>query len=322
MVKNIIHTDVWKKGDERTTYNMIYLDGGTGRAMAKRFNVKAITREKDYNLSTGARGSRVLYFTAQPNGETEIVRIQLSPGSRAKKKVFEFDFDHLDIKGRGSKGNIVTRYPVRKIDQVSVGQSTLGALKIWVDLASGRFNTEERGQYLGEFDTGDLIISLYDDGTYQLTPPDPVLKIQIKGLLCVSKLSEDSVVSVIYYDGEKEWSMAKRFQIETSTLHERIYFLTDHPKSRLIFASLQDDVHIEYSFMRNKKKEVWNVQLDEFIDVKGWKARGNKLSDYVVKNVSLVPSDEQDGDENAEHNANGEENPDTYQAGDTIEFEF
>ncbi len=314
MGKNIIHTDVWKKGDDRTTYNMIYVDGATGRAMGKRFNVTAITRDKDYHLTTGAKGSRVLYFTAQPNGETEIVRIQLSPGSRAKKKVFEFDFDHLDIKGRGSKGNIITRYPVRKIDQLEVGQSTLGALKVWVDPASGRFNTEERGKYLGEFDTGDLIISLYEDGTYQLTPPDPVLKVEIKGLLCVSKLSENTIISVVYYDGEKEWSMVKRFKVETSSLHERVYFLTEHPKSRLIFASTDENVHIEYYFMRNKQKEVWNVQLDEFIDVKGWKARGNKLSDYVVKGVTLV-EDEADTDDNDLPDEN-------YQAGDTIEFDF
>ena len=314
MGKNIIHTDVWKKGDNRTTYNMIYMDGATGRAMAKRFNVTAITRDKDYHLTTGAKGCKVLYFTAQPNGETEIVKVQLSPGSRAKKKVFEFDFDHLDIKGRGSKGNIMTRYPVRKIDQLELGQSTLGALQIWVDPASGRFNTEKRGQFLGEFDTGDLIVSLYQDGTYQLTNPDPVLKVQINGLLHVAKLSEDSVVTALYYDGEKGWSIAKRFHVETNTLDERVHFIGDHPKSKLIYATTKVGVEIEYFVMRNKKREEWAVVLDDFIEVKGWKARGNKLSEYVVKGVKELEDEEVQKD--------SKKDDDQLQAGDTIEFDF
>ncbi len=323
MGKRIIHVDVWKKGDDRTTYNMIYFDGETGRAMGKRFNVKAITRDKDYDLTTGAKGSKVLYLQAHPNGESEIVKIQLSPGSRAKKKVFEFDFDHLDIKGRKSKGNIVTRYPVRKIDQVEVGQSTLGALQLWVDPVSGRFNTEERGKYLGEFDTGDLIVSLFEDGTYQLTNPDPVLKVEPKGMIHIAKLTKDTVVSAVYYDGEKGWSVAKRFHIETSTLDERVSFITDHSKSKLIYATTKADVEIEYYVMRNKKKEYWTVVLDDFIEVKGWKARGNKLSDYVVKGVTELTEENGDGrQEGSEEDDHQDADEERYQAGDTIEFEF
>ncbi len=318
MGNHIIHTDVWKKGDQRTTYNMIYLDGGTGRAMAKRFNVKAITRDKDYVLTQGHKGSKVLYFTANPNGESEIVKVQLSPGSRAQKKVFEFDFDHLDIKGRGSRGNILTKYPVRKIDQVSVGQSTLGALELWMDEASGRVNIDGRGIYLGEFDTGDQIVSLHKDGTYLLTAPDTITKIDVQQLLHVAKLTPETVVSAIYYDGTRSWSVAKRFRIESTTLDERVSFISDHPKSKLIYATTKQDIQIEYFVMSKNKKEKWTVVLDEFIDVKGWKSLGNKLSDKVVKGVTELDPAAKDADDNPTED--GDDN--SYQAGDVIEFDF
>ncbi len=317
MGQNILHVDVWKKGDDRTTYNLVYLDAGTGRAMAKRFNVKAVTRDRDYDLTTGKKGSKILYLTANPNGESEIVKVQLSQSCRAKKKIFDFDFDHLDIKGRRSKGNILTRYPVRKIEHVATGQSTLGALKIWMDEVSGRLNTEERGKYLGEFDTGDLIISLYADGTYVLTSPDPLMKIEIRQLLQVSKIDEDGVISAVHYDGEKEWSMVKRFQIENQTLGERVYFIKDHPKSKLIYATTKEGVTIEYFVMSKNQKEMWTLELDEFIDVKGWKAIGNKLSDKMVKGVVEIEDLPEDDDEDEDDSSE-----DSYRAGDTIELDL
>jgi topoisomerase-4 subunit A len=142
--KDIIHVDVWKKNDERTTYNLCYVDGKTGRTYVKRFNVTAITRDREYNLTTAAPRSKVLYFTANPNGEAEIITVQLTQGSRARNKLFDFDFGDIDIKGRGSKGNILTKYPIRKITLKELGKSTLGAMKIWMDEVSGRLNTDER----------------------------------------------------------------------------------------------------------------------------------------------------------------------------------
>ncbi|MDX1409746.1 MAG: DNA gyrase subunit A, partial [Saprospiraceae bacterium] len=146
MGKDILHVAVWKKGDDRTTYHMMYVDKKSGRTMAKRFNIARITRDKEYDLTAGAPGSRVHYLEVHPNGEAEVVEVQLTPGCRAKKKVFEFDFGELSIKGRGSKGNIVTKYPVRKVVQKELGKSTLGAITLWIDEASGRINTEERGK--------------------------------------------------------------------------------------------------------------------------------------------------------------------------------
>ncbi|MCP4230740.1 MAG: DNA gyrase/topoisomerase IV subunit A, partial [bacterium] len=151
--KDIIHVAVWKKGDERTTYNMGYLDGASGKTYVKRFQVTAITREREYDMTTGSKRSKLYYFSANPNGEAETVHIQLSQGSTAKKKSFDFDFADLAIKGRGSQGNILTRYPVRKIALKEAGKSTLGALNVWMDEVSGRLNTDERGIHLGAFDT-------------------------------------------------------------------------------------------------------------------------------------------------------------------------
>jgi topoisomerase-4 subunit A len=159
--KDVIHAAVWLKSDDRTTYNMIYLDGKTGKSFAKRFSVTAITRDKEYDLTQGSKGSKVSYFTTNANGESEIVNVQLSQGSTAKKKVFDFDFADLAIKGRSSQGNVVTKYPVRKITQVSVGKSSLGAMQIYMDEVSGKLNQDERGKYLGAFDTGSKLLTIY-----------------------------------------------------------------------------------------------------------------------------------------------------------------
>ena len=185
--KDVLHVAVWKKGDDRTTYHVIYVDGKTGRAMAKRFNVKSITREKEYDLTGGAPGSKILYLTVNPNGESEVVEIQLTPGSKSRKKVFDFDFAEIGIKGRGSKGNIITKYPVRKISLKEVGKSTLGAIEIWMDEVSGRLNKEERGKYLGAFDTGDLILVINNDGSYLLTELDQNKKFDVKSIMMINK---------------------------------------------------------------------------------------------------------------------------------------
>ncbi|MCB0685073.1 MAG: DNA gyrase/topoisomerase IV subunit A [Saprospiraceae bacterium] len=314
MGENILHVDVWKKGDDRTTYNLIYLDGESGRAMGKRFNVKAITRDKDYDLTKGSKGSKVLYLTANPNGESELVRITLSPNCRAKIKVFEFDFDHLDIKGRNSQGNIVSRYPVRKIEQLEVGQSTLGAVKLWVDEVSGRINTDQRGIYLGAFDTGDLIIALYSDGNYILHNPDPILKIETKLLLHVAKLDEDSVITAIHYDGEKDWTMVKRFKIETSTLNEKMFFIKEHNRSKLLYATTKTGIEVEYYLLEKNKKEYWTIELDDFIDIKGWKAIGNRLATKMIRGIKEInegEDHEQDDDDDSE-----------LKIGDTIELDL
>ncbi len=286
--KDILHAAVWKKGDERTTYNLIYIDAGSGRAMAKRFNVTAITRDKDYHLTKGVKGSKILYFTANPNGESEVVNIQLSQGCKAKKKVFDFDFSQIAIKGRSSQGNIVTKYPVKKIIQREVGKSTLGAQKVWMDDVSGRLNTDERGIFLGDFDTGNAVLAVYKDGSYELTDLDMMKRYDPKEIISIQKFDPQTVINAVYYDGIKGWTMIKRFQIETTTSNQRYSYLTEHKSSKLLFASIKDNPRIKYSMKVKSKKIEGEINIAEFIEVKGWKALGNKLSDQKLSGVREV----------------------------------
>lgn len=287
--KNIIHVAVWKKGDERTTYNMVYVDAKTGRSMAKRFNVKAITREREYDLTKGAKGSKVHYFSAQPNGETEVVSVQLSQGCKAKKKLFDFDFAELEIKGRASGGNILTKYPVRKITFAEMGKSTLGALKVWIDDISGRLNTEERGRLLGEFDTGDSeIIAIYNDGTYESLDLELTKKFDPKEVVHVGKYDPEMVISAVYYDGNKKATLVKRFCIETNKRNTRFSFISDHKSSKLLFASVKENPRISYKVKIKSQTFEGDVNLAEFIEIKGWKALGNKLSDKKLTSIKEI----------------------------------
>ena len=320
--KDILHTAVWRKGDDRTTYNMIYVDAKTGRAMAKRFNVTSITRDKEYDLTTAVKGNKVLYFAAYPNGETERVQIQLSPGCKAKKKVFEFDFADLDIKGRGSKGNIVTKYPVRKVSLIEVGQSSLGAMKLWMDEVSGRLNKEERGIFLGDFDTGDNIIALYKNGSYEIMELNLDRKLDASNIVDIRKLDKDAVISCLYYEGEKGWTMVKRFQIETTSLNQSFKFISEHGSSKLYYASLEENPVVSFSYKKNKKKEDQTLNLAEFIDVKGWKAAGNKLGEFKVLKAEKADSKEEGTKNKEEGEVSNDEGKDKLSPGDTIEFDF
>lgn len=289
--KDIIHVAVWKKSDERTTYNLIYLDAGSGRSMAKRFNVTAITRDREYDLTTGEKGNKVLYFSTNPNGEAEVVQIQLTQSSRAKKKQFDFDFGDLAIKGRSSQGNIVSRFPVRKITRKAVGKSTLGAIQIWMDEVSGKLNTDERGLFLGAFDTGDHILALYKDGTYELLDLDQNRRFNPDELLHIGKFDPELVVSAVYFEGNKGWTLVKRFHIETASTGQRFSYLSDHKDSRLLFASIEEQPRIRYAIKIKNKKIGGEVSLADFIEVKGWKALGNKLSDQKLSDIEVLEAE-------------------------------
>lgn len=288
--KDIIHVAVWQKGDERTIYNMIYRHGKTGVSYAKRFAVTSITRDKEYNLAGAVENSRVLYFAARPNGEAEWVTVYLSQSARARKKVFEYDFGDLDIKGRMSKGNTVTRYSVRKVEQKEVGASTIGGMHIWLDESTGRLNTDERGKYMGEFDTGDSILVVYKNGTYQQTNFDLVNRYEMEQILHIQQFDPEQVIAAVYLDGERQKYMIKRFKVETSSLDQKFPFITEHPKSKLILASLADKVAVSYVEVKGKAKDevAHALQLEEFIDVKGWRAVGNQLGEKSgIKKIKL-----------------------------------
>lgn len=291
--KDIIHVAVWKKGDERTTYNMVYVDGKTGTTYAKRFNVTGITRDKEYDLTKdGSKGSKVLYFTMQPNGESEVLNITLTPASTARIKVFDYDLSEIAIKGRSSQGNIVTKYPVRKVTQVSVGQSSLGAMKVYIDDVSGRLNTDGRGRLLGAFDTGEKLIALYKDGSYEMSELDLTRKFDVNAIESLSQYKEDMVIGAIYYEGEKGWTMVKRFKIETNTLGQKFYFIPEGITSKLYFATHHTGSQIKITYKNGGQKEEYEFALDEFIDVKGWKALGNKLFEGKMMKVEELSYDQ------------------------------
>ncbi|MBK8517590.1 MAG: DNA gyrase/topoisomerase IV subunit A [Saprospiraceae bacterium] len=353
--KDIIHTAVWLKSDDRTTYNLIYLDGKSGKTYAKRFNVTSITRDKEYDLTQGTKGSKILYFTSNANGESEIVNIQLSLGSTAKKKVFDFDFADLAIKGRASQGNIVTKYPVRKITQISVGKSSLGAMQIYMDEVSGRLNQDERGKYLGAFDTGSKLLSIYKDGSYEVNELDLNKKYDVNNIVEIGNFTEDTIISAVYFEGEKGWTMIKRFKIETSTMDQKFNFIPETSGTKLYFASMDKSPVVRCQYNAGKTKESKDVEIIDFIDVKGWKAMGNRFIDSKLIKVEKLESDDAEAEETKEINnedksdelkttANKPETPlpsgrdetktdadkpdspnknkPGYKPGDTIEFDF
>ena len=284
--------------------------------MAKRFNVKAITRDKPYDLTKGSKGSKILYFSANPNGEAEIITVKLRQGSKAKKKIFDFDFGDLGIKGRSANGNILTRYPVLNITLKEVGKSTLGAMKIWMDEVSGRLNTDERGLFLGGFDTGDLIVAIYKSGEYELMELDLNKKFDAKEVMHITKFDPEAILNVVYYEGGKGWTMVKRFQIETSTQDQRFAFLTDHRSTKLLYASTEEVEELIYSYRTKEGKVEESLNVAEFMDTKGWKALGNKLTDYKVTTIKEV---KKESVSNAKQPADGK---DKLQAGDSIDFDI
>ena len=288
--KDIIHIDVFRKNDERRVYNMIYLDGKSGRAMAKRFQVLAVTRDKEYDLTKGAPGSRVLYFTANANAEAETVTIHLSARARARVAKFDFDFATLEIKGRSASGNILTKYPIRKIEKTAEGESTLGGIELWYDPIVGNLNTDERGQYLGSFEGDDQLLAVYRDGTYELKSYELTHKFDPEQTLLVEKFDAQAPLTAIYYDGNSKQYYVKRFLIETTTPDKRFFFITEARSSKLWMVSAEAQPQAQVTFVRDgsRKHEQQVFDLDVLVDVKGWKALGNRLTKHKVKSVQPV----------------------------------
>ncbi|MEX2379714.1 MAG: DNA gyrase/topoisomerase IV subunit A [Vicingaceae bacterium] len=286
--KNIIHVGVWKKGDKRTIYNMIYQDGKSGKAMMKRFAVTSITRDKEYDLTAGTKGSKVLYFSANPNGEAEVVHVQLRAKAKLKKLKFDADFAEMAIKGRGAKGNILTKHLVSKIKLKEEGTSTLSARKIWFDDTVQRLNSEGRGLLLGSFKSEDKILTITQSGHYKLAGTNLSTHFE-DDLILIEKWIPEKPVTAIYFDGEKEDFYVKRFLVEDTD--KKVLFITEDDKSYLELVSTDYNTVIELSFAKAKGKdqkpnEVLN--LKEFISVKGLKAMGNKLSYNKIKAVDRL----------------------------------
>ncbi len=288
--KDIIHVDVFRKNDERRVYNLVYLDGQTKRAMVKRFQILGVTRDKVYDLTKGTPGSKVLYFSANPNAEAETITVYLSARAKAKIKDFDFDFASLEIKGRTSQGNILTKYAIRKIQKTAEGESTLGGLDIWYDAVVGTLNTDQRGRYLGTFEGDDKLLVVYKDGSYELKSYDLVNKFNPDDTVVLEKFVPQRAISAVYYDGNSKNYYVKRFLVETSTADKRFTFITDARSSKMIVATTQEHPQVEITFIRegSKKYEKEFFDLDVLVDVKGWKALGGRMTKHKVKDIQLI----------------------------------
>ena len=285
--KGIIHAAVFKKKDTRTIYNMIYSDGKSGYSMMKRFNVSSITRNKDYYLTKSEKGSKVIYFTANPNGEAETVTVHLRKLQKLKILKFDYDFAQLAIKGKGSVGNILTKNKVKKIELKSEGVSTLSARKIWFDPNVRRLNTEERGNLLGDFAANDKILTINDDGSLELKSFDISTHFD-DNMIIIEKHNPKKPISAVYFDGNKENFFVKRFLIEN--LSQKFTFISDHKKSFLEKVSTDWRPQLEVLYKKEKGKERKKdiIDVENFIAIKGPKSIGNRLSANKINSVNLL----------------------------------
>lgn len=290
--KDILYINVWKKGDDRTIYNLIYFDGEKRYSFSKRFSVTSITRDKEYDIGTNHKNTKILYLTANPNGEAETIKVLLRPQPKIKRLKFDFDFSELGIKGRSAKGNIMTKHIIHKIELKEKGVSTLDALKIWWDDTVQRLNSDGRGKLVGEFLADDKILTIHENGSYKLSPYAIITKFDA-GILVMEKYNPDKVYSMVYYDGEKENYYVKRFVIEPAD--KLTSLIGDHQNSQLITISdlLDPKVVIQFDKRSNDRPDE-EVGLSEFIAVKGQKALGNKLTSYKVKSIALKEPTEEE----------------------------
>ncbi len=286
--ENVQHIDIFKKNDERTIYNMAYQDGRSGAAYIKRFAVMGITRDKEYSLTRGKPGSKVLYFTANPNGESEVVKVFLKPKPKLKKLVFDFDFGELAIKGRSSQGNILSKYPVRKIIQEEKGLSTLAARSIWYDDTVKKLNADQRGKLLGEFKEDDKIFTVMRSGHYRIMNFDLSNHFE-EDMLLIEKFKPNKPLSAVYYNGEKSTYFLKRFLVELTD--KKTDFIGEEKGSMLVAVSADwlPVLLIRFDEKLNKKPvDDEQVNVSAFVDLMGFKAKGKRLSNWAIKRVELL----------------------------------
>ncbi len=283
--KDIIHAAVFEKNDERTTYNMIYVDGKTGVSYGKRFNVTGITREKEYDLTKGTEKSRVHYFSSNPNGEAETLKIMLSPNCTARIKELDFHFEELEIKGRSSMGNQVTKYPIKTVKMKEAGKSTLAGRKLWFDDKFGRLNTEEKGKYLGSFED-QRIIAFYNDGSYELTDTEITQRFEVDKIALIEQFNPERVITAVYLDGDKNQYNIKRFKIETTTLKSQFLFIKEGNGNKLVAITTEAEPILVVQTGKGQQVRKAKFKVAKMVEVMGWKAVGAKLTDFN-KNIEM-----------------------------------
>jgi topoisomerase IV subunit A len=283
---DIIYAQVFLKNDERTIYNIVYQDGKDGPMYVKRCAITGLTRDKEYNLTRGTTGSKIIYFSANPNGEAEVIRVNHKPKARLKKLIFEFDFGQLAIKGKSSMGNILTKNAVHKIALKEKGLSTLGGRKIWFDDAVFRLNVDGRGLFIGEFSADDKILVITKNGYFRVTGFDLSNHFE-DNILIIEKYRSGKVYSVIYWDAEQKFYYLKRFTIEES--EKPLCFINEDPESKLISITEVEYPRFEIQFGgKNKDRQNEIIEVAEFINVKSYKAKGKRLTSFMVDNIMEI----------------------------------
>ena len=286
--KNIIHVSLFKRGDDRRIYNLVYKDGKNGAIYAKRFNVTSVTRDRMYPL-TKNEGSKILYFSVNPDGQAEKVKVTLQPRPRLKKLFIDFDFTELEVKNRTAVGNLITKYEVRQVTLKEKGHSTLSAMKLWMDLSSGQLNQSENGHYLGEFGGSDFITIIHSDGTAELVRPD-LNKYYGDDIIEVRKYLPGIVVTVVYFDGERKDAYIKRFAITEDFIDKRLEFMSSHANSKVYLATYRPQPVVQVAWKKEKSgtppSEI--LRLSDIVDCKGVKAVGKKLSRYKLKGIKAL----------------------------------
>ena len=283
---DIIHAGIFLKNDERTIYNIVYQDGKDGPLMAKRCAITGLTRDKEYNLTREKPGSRIFYLSANPNGEAEVIKVHHKPRARLKKLIIEFDFGELAIKGKSSMGNILTKYPVGRITLKEKGLSTLGGRKIWFDDAVLRLNVDGRGIFLGEFSADDKIMVITKSGYFRITGFDLSNHFE-DNILIIEKYYPGRVYSVIYWDAEQQFHYLKRFTVEES--EKPLCFINEHPDSKLVSITEVEYPRFEIRFGgKHKDRDNEIIEVAGFIGVKSYKAKGKRLTNYMVENIKEI----------------------------------
>lgn len=314
--KNIIHVQVFKKNDKRTIYNVVYRDGKAGYYFIKRFNVTSMTRDRDYDLTQGKPGSKVCYFTANPNGEAEKIKVTLEvdPDKKRQKIFIEKDFSTVTIKGRTSRGNLLTKDPIHRISLKSHGHSTLGGRKVWFDPDVNRINYEEHGRFLGEFNDGDFILVVLDNNDFYITNFDVNNHFE-DNIRILEKWDEHKIWTAVLYDADNQgYPYIKRFEMEANKRHQN--FLGDNPNSQLIILSSQVYPRIRVTFGgADAFRDPMDIDVDEFIAVKGFKAKGKRISTWQVASIEELeptrfPEEEDDNDDGDGGDDEEEENLD------------
>ncbi|MCF8295812.1 MAG: DNA gyrase/topoisomerase IV subunit A, partial [Bacteroidales bacterium] len=285
--KDITYIAIFKQNDTRTIYNTVYKDGKNGPYLIKRFFVKGITRDKEYDLTKGSIGSRISYFSANPNGEAEIIRVVLKPKAGLRKLNFEEDFSNVSIKSRDAIGNILSKHEIHRISLKEKGLSTLGGRKIWFDEDVLRLNADGRGRLLGEFQPEDKILMISHEGWYQLTNFDLSNHYPDK-LILLEKYEHGKLITSVHFDGETGFYYLKRFEIEAND--KASYFINnEHPESKL--SSLSDDYYARLQVIfggKDKEKEPLELDAEEFIGIKSYKARGKRISTFEIKKFNWL----------------------------------